>query len=54
MHDGTFVTVDFPGATSTQIYGINDFGQIDGWYADTANPNGFAFIATPATIRSSG
>jgi hypothetical protein len=47
MHEGSFVTVDFPGANSTQIYGINNLGQIVGWYSTTSNPNGYAFIGNP-------
>lgn len=35
LSKGTFVTVDFPGATGTSINGINDRGQIVGNYQDS-------------------
>src|SRR5579872_960813 len=33
----TFTTIDFPGATSTQVYGINNAGLAVGVFVDTAN-----------------
>ncbi len=35
--DGHVETIDFPGAPSTEAFGINDFGEIIGIYADSAN-----------------
>ena len=31
-----YIKFDFPGATATEARGINDVGQIVGWYADGA------------------
>lgn len=40
--DGSFISIDYPGATSTYVYGINDSGQIVGYYTDGAfNRHGF-------------
>jgi probable HAF family extracellular repeat protein len=33
-HPLTFVQIDFPGATHTEAYGINNRGQIVGFYVD--------------------
>jgi len=39
LDDGTFTTIDFPGAVCTQAIGINDRGQIVGGYAEkSCNP----------------
>ena len=35
-HDGTVETIDYPGATSTQGYGVNDRGTMIGLYSDAA------------------
>src|SRR5262249_1321007 len=35
--DGTYTTIDPPGATSTYVSGINDSGQIVGWFG-TGSP----------------
>jgi uncharacterized membrane protein len=37
MADGTFLTYDVPGSTSTDIRGINDRGQVCGDYLDSAS-----------------
>jgi hypothetical protein len=29
----TFTTIDVPGATNTIAWGLNDFGQVSGWYS---------------------
>ena len=35
-HDGTIETLDYPGATTTQGYGVNDRGTVIGVYSDAA------------------
>ncbi len=35
----TFTTIDVPGAFGTEVYGINDLGQIVGAYRDSNNVN---------------
>jgi probable HAF family extracellular repeat protein len=37
----TFTTVDVPGAVTTEARGINDTGQIVGWFIDATPPHGF-------------
>jgi probable HAF family extracellular repeat protein len=44
--NGSYLTVDVPGAIRTDAYGINDAGQIVGEYED-ANFVGHGFVATP-------
>ncbi len=39
----TFKTINFPGATSTQAYGINAFAQIVGTYNNAAGQHGFLY-----------
>jgi hypothetical protein len=40
--DGRYVQIDYPGALGTGCNGINDEGQIVGWYLDAdLNTNGF-------------
>lgn len=43
---GVFTAISYPGASSTQVHGINDSGQIVGSYLDSGL-NTHAFIATP-------
>ena len=43
---GTFTTLDLPGATSTELLGINDSGQIVGSY-----DNAFGFLYTPGAAQ---
>ena len=46
LSDGRFTTIDVPGSVFTQATGINNAGQIVGWYQDAS----FAyhgFLATP-------
>jgi hypothetical protein len=39
--NGRFTPIDFPGAPSTAVFGINDRGQITGTYVNPdAAPNG--------------
>jgi probable HAF family extracellular repeat protein len=33
---GTYTQIDYPGALTTTCYGINDAGDITGWYMDSA------------------
>ena len=37
----TFTTIDYPGSNSTRAYGINDHGQIVGFYSDGIHNHGF-------------
>jgi hypothetical protein len=43
---GLFTSFDPTGSTSTTINGINDLGQIVGFYTD-ANDNVIGFVGTP-------
>ena len=43
----TFTTLDVPGATSTEAFGINRHGQIVGFYADSSGV-GHGFLLDPA------
>jgi probable HAF family extracellular repeat protein len=47
--DGTtFTPIDVPGATRTVACGINDSGQIVGYFTDARGDHGF--LATPAAV----
>jgi hypothetical protein len=41
--DGSLIQINFPGASSTQAYGVNDWQMVIGVYADAQN-NGHAFV----------
>jgi probable HAF family extracellular repeat protein len=41
LADGVVTSIDFPGAGATAALGINDSGQIVGWYANNGIPRGF-------------
>ena len=44
----SFITIDAPGASTTDAYGINDAGQIVGSYNTGDGPQGFLLsAATP-------
>lgn len=43
---GSFFQVDFPGGVGTQVEGINNLGQIVGFYTDSNGVHGF--LATPS------
>jgi hypothetical protein len=45
LSGGSYTTLDPPGATDTAVQGINDSGQIVGFYRDVGG--GHAFLATP-------
>ena len=46
--DGTYSTLDVPGSIATEAIGINDLGQIVGYYTDAAgNEHGFLATSTP-------
>jgi hypothetical protein len=45
-NNGTFTTIDGPGATSTTLNGINDFGEVTGFYTD-ASGNTIGLVGTP-------
>jgi probable HAF family extracellular repeat protein len=55
---GTFTTIDYPGAMSTAVYGINDRGQIVGGFCPTnnvcgvniLNPTAHAFLDDQGTF----
>jgi hypothetical protein len=50
-HNGgyTFDFIDPPGATETYAAGINDAGQIVGWYADSTGGHGFLDVGSNFT-----
>ena len=52
LHDGVFVPVDFPGAQSTALRGINNRGDLSGTYytSPTADPIGFILPRQGAAI----
>jgi hypothetical protein len=39
LRNGIYSSVDYPRATATQAWGINDNGEIVGQWTDTANVN---------------
>ena len=41
--DGSFITVDVPGASGTSAYGINDAGQIVGTFQTSGVDHGFLY-----------
>ncbi len=50
-HAYTFSTIDFPGATETRAFGVNDHGDVVGWYQDSAG-NIHGFLLSKATFTS--
>jgi hypothetical protein len=44
--NGSFATIDFPGASGTEAWGINDGGEIAGNYIDSSG-NSHGFVANP-------
>src|SRR5689334_16397319 len=52
---GTFRTLDIPGASSTIAAGINNTGQIVGWFDDSKGQHGFLHVGgTFSTIDVPG
>ena len=45
--DYTFTTLDVPGASFTYAFGINDAGQIVGYYIDNGARHGFLAVSGP-------
>jgi uncharacterized membrane protein len=43
LQAGVFTPVNFPLATSTTAFGINDTGEIAGFYSDAAGSHGFIY-----------
>ena len=56
LHGGVFTPIDFPLATSTSAFGINDTGEIAGFYSDAAgNVHGFIFAGSAfSTVEVAG
>ncbi|MGO9952060.1 MAG: hypothetical protein ACLPN1_07590 [Dissulfurispiraceae bacterium] len=46
--DGSQLTIDYPSATITEAFGINNNGQVTGLYTDSLGEHGF--IATPIVV----
>ncbi len=46
MQDGQFMSIDFPGAKTTNAQGINPRGDIVGYYSDSQG-HVHAFVASP-------
>ena len=47
LSNGVFTSIDFPLATSTQAWGINDDGEISGSFVDTSGvTHGFIFTGS--------
>jgi probable HAF family extracellular repeat protein len=43
LDQGSYTTLDVPGAHWTHALGINDAGQVVGWYWDAIGDHGFLF-----------
>lgn len=41
---GTYASLDFPGASDTDALGVNDAGQIVGWYVPAGSSYSQGFI----------
>jgi probable HAF family extracellular repeat protein len=56
LQAGAFTPINFPLATSTTAFGINDTGAIAGYYTDTAsNTHGFLYAGAPfSTVDVAG
>jgi uncharacterized membrane protein len=51
---GIFDTIDVPGAYYTDVYGINDAGQIVGSYGDATGDYGFVATPNATTVPEPG
>jgi hypothetical protein len=49
--DGSVLTIDYPGAAGTFLTGINDAGEMTGWYREEGTNH--RFVATPVPIPGS-
>jgi hypothetical protein len=36
LSNGTYTSIDYPNATQTQVYGLNDLGELSGNWVDAA------------------
>ena len=43
-HGGAYATLNFPGASNTDALGINDAGQIVGWYLPSGSSVSQGFV----------
>lgn len=48
---GTFTTIDFPGATFTQVLGVNNYGVLTGVYLDAVNAS-HGFVTAGGVFQS--
>ena len=46
LSNGTYTAINYPNATSTNVCGINDYGEITGQWSDSAG-NHHGFYAVP-------
>ena len=47
-----YSTIGYPNAYSTKIAGINDYGQVVGWYNNDSGTHGFMATVVPEPISS--
>jgi len=45
----SYTTIDYPGASQTKAFGINNAGKIVGWYEDATGVHGFLYDGTTYT-----
>ena len=43
LYDGAFTPINFPGATETIVQGINNSGEVVGWYTSGGQTHGFTY-----------
>jgi quercetin dioxygenase-like cupin family protein len=52
LSGGSFTPIDVPGSSFTYVTGINDGGQIVGFFQDASGTHGFlATLQTPSMIN---
>lgn len=49
---GTYTSINFPGAPETGATGINDSGQVVGWYTDPATSRNRGYLYSAGTFTS--
>lgn len=49
---GSYVTLNFPGASNTDALGINDASQIVGWYVPSGSSSSQGFIYSNGHYRT--